>query len=237
MQSDIHAKDIMVRDVVTVSPMTTVMQVARTLVDRGLSGLPILGDGGQILGVVTEGDLLRRIETRTERQRSMWSRLFTSNSKLAAEYLKSHARRARDVMTAPVFVVEEYALLGEVAQLMDEQDIKRVPVLRAGKLVGIVSRRDLVRALLHVAESDGHSETMDKMIRDRLLAELHDQPWADITDWNIIVEDGVVQLWGCVASPEARDAIRVAAENTPGVRLVADHMWTPVRPLCRFASS
>ena len=102
MQSDIHAKDIMVRDVVTVSPMTTVMQVARTLVDRGLSGLPILGDGGQILGVVTEGDLLRRIETRTERQRSMWSRLFTSNSKLAAEYLKSHARRARDVMTAPV---------------------------------------------------------------------------------------------------------------------------------------
>ena len=184
----------------------------------------------QLVGIVTEGDLLRRSETGTERQHSRWSEWFSPNSRLAAEYIKSHARRLADIMTRDVVNVSELATLGEIADLMEARRIKRVPVVHDGKLVGIVSRADLLR-ILASGGANLPDDDRDRPIRSRLLAELRKQKWANPNELDIIVSDGVVYFWGVVGSEEERRALRVAAENTPGVRGIEDHTISgPLRP-------
>lgn len=224
-----HAAEVMAKDVVTVGPDTTVEELARLMINRHISGLPVVDPDGCVLGIVTEGDLLRRVEVHTDSHSKTWRDLFASNAGLATDYLKSHARKARDLMTAPVVGVTEDALLAEIADLMEQRHIKRVPVLREGRLVGMISRIDLIRVLASGGAPDFATEMADRMIRDRLLAELHEQRWAEFNDANVIVTDGVVHLWGVVASATERAAMRVAAENIPGVRAVADHLTTGVR--------
>ena len=142
-----RARDVMVRAVATTTPETTVEKVARLMINLRISGVPVLDRNGQLAGIVTEGDLLRRAETGTERRRSRWSQWFSPNSRLAAEYIKSHARRVEDVMTREVVRVGELASLDEIAQLMETKRIKRVPVVHDGKIVGIVGRADLFQVL------------------------------------------------------------------------------------------
>jgi CBS domain-containing protein len=223
-----HAAEVMAKDVVTVGPDTTVEELARLMINRHISGLPVVDKSGCVLGIVTEGDLLRRVEVHTDSHSKTWRDLFASNAGLATDYLKSHARKARDLMTAPVVGVTEDALLAEIADLMERRHIKRVPVLREGRLVGMISRIDLIRVLASGGAPDFATEMADRMIRDRLLTELHEQRWAEFNDANVIVTDGVVHLWGVVASATERAAMRVAAENVPGVRAVADHLTTGV---------
>ena len=223
-----HAAEVMAKDIVTVGPDTTVEELARLMINRHISGLPVVDQGGCVLGIVTEGDLLRRVEVHTDSHSKTWRDLFASNAGLATDYLKAHARKARDLMTAPVVGVTEDALLAEIADLMERRHIKRVPVLREGRLVGMISRIDLIRVLASGGAPDFATEIADRMIRDRLLAELHEQRWAEFNDANVIVTDGVVHLWGVVASATERAAMRVAAENVPGVRAVADHLTTGV---------
>jgi CBS domain-containing protein len=217
-----RARDVMVRAVATTTPETTVEKVAGLMINLRISGVPVLDRNGQLVGIVTEGDLLRRAETGTERQRSRWSEWFSANSRLAAEYIKSHARRVEDVMTREVVTVGELADLGEIAELMETRHIKRIPVVHDGKIVGIVSRADLLQVLASGGATTA-DENSDRLIRERLLAELRTQEWASPAEANVVVSDGVVHFWGTVGSEEERTALRVVAENIPGVRGIEDH--------------
>lgn len=217
-----RARDVMVRAVATTTPETTVEKVARLMINLRISGVPVLDRNGRLVGIVTEGDLLRRAESGTERPRSCWSEWFSANSRLAAEYVKSHARRVEDVMTREVVSVGELATLGEIAELMETRRIKRVPVVHDGKIVGIVSRADLLQVLASGGATTA-DENSDRLIRERLLAELRKQEWANSAESNVVVSDGVVHFWGTVGSEEERTALRVVAENIPGVRAIEDH--------------
>jgi CBS domain-containing protein len=197
----------MVSAVVTASPDTTVEVLARLMINLRISGVPVLDKDGRLVGMVTEGDLLRRVEIGTERHRPRWSEPFSSNSRLAAEYVKSHATRVADVMTREVFSVDETATLGEIADLLEAKKIKRVPVTHDGKVVGVVSRADLLKVIAS-GGAGTENEEQDQTIRRLLLA---------------VVTDGVVHLWGIIRSEDERRALRVAAENIPGVRGVEDH--------------
>ena len=217
-----RARDVMVRAVATATPETTVEALARLMINLRLSGVPVMDRDGRLVGIVTEGDLLRRVETGTERHRPRWSEPFSSNSRLAAEYVKSHAKRVADIMTREVFSVEETATLGEIADLLETKQIKRVPVVHDGKIVGIVSRADLLQVLASGGAKTADEE-QDGAIRRQLLAELREQQWADASEDRVVVSDGVVHLWGTVGSADERRALRIAAENTPGVRAIEDH--------------
>jgi len=221
-ESRMRARDVMYRAVATTTPETTVEEVARLMINLRISGVPVLDKNGQLVGIVTEGDLLRRVETGTERRRSPWSEWFSANSRMAADYIKSHARRVEDVMTREVVSVEELASLGEIAELMETKRIKRVPVVHDGKIVGIVSRADLLQVLASGGAASADEES-DRLIRDRLLAELRRQEWANSAEGNVVVSEGVVHFWGTVGSEEERRALRVVAENIPGVRGIEDH--------------
>jgi CBS domain-containing protein len=217
-----RARDVMVRAVVTTSPDTAVEKLARLMINLRISGVPVLDGDGRLVGIVTEGDLLRRAETGTERHRSRWSELFSSNSRLAAEYIKSHAKRVADIMTREVVSIDEMATLAEIADLLETKQIKRVPVVHDGRIVGIVSRADLLQVLASggVKTAD---EDRDRTIRDQLLTKLRSKKWADASEGRVVVSDGVVHFWGIVGSEAERKALRVAAENTPGVLGIEDH--------------
>src|SRR5271166_2443120 len=216
-----RARDVMVRAVATTSPDTAVEALARLMINLRVSGVPVLDRDGRLVGIVTESDLLRRVETGTERHRPRRSEPFSSNSRLVAEYIKSHAKRVVDIMTPEVFSVEEMATLGEIADLLETKHIKRVPVVHDGKIVGIVSRADLLKVLANGGTKTAHEE-QDRTIRAQLLAELREQK--DASEGRVVVSDGVVHLWGIVGSENERRALRIAAENIPGVRGVEDRM-------------
>ena len=226
-----RASDVMVRAVVTVSPDTTVEALARLMINLRIGGVPVLEKDGVLVGIVSEGDLLRRVEIETERHRPRWSEQFSSNSQRATEYIKSHARRVRDIMTREVFTVEAAATLGEIADLLEARKIKRVPVVHDGKVVGIVSRADLLKVLASGGIGTPDEEA-DRTIRLQLLVELRDQNWTDTTEDRVVVAKGIVHLWGLVRSEEERRALRIAAENTLGVRGIEDHTeLAPARPV------
>ena len=225
-----RAIDVMTSQIVTATPQTTVQDAAKLMINNRISGLPIVDADRQLVGIITEGDLLRRAETGTERQRSGWSEWFSPNSRLAGEFIKSHARRVADVMSGDLVSATELATLGEIADLMEAKRIKRVPILHDGKLVGIVSRADLLRVLAS-GGANLPDDDRDGLIRSRLLADLRKQRWANCSESDIVVSDGVVHFWGVVRSEEERKALRIAAENTPGVRGVEDHTISgPLRP-------
>jgi CBS domain-containing protein len=225
-----RARDVMVRAAATASPDTTVDELARLMINLRISGVPILDKEGHLVGIVTEGDLLRRVEIGTGRHRQRWSEPFSSNSRLAAEYVESHAKWVADIMMREVFRVDETVTLRGIADLLEAKKIKRVPVAQDGKIVAIVSRADLLKVL-----ASGGIETADDgrdhAIRSQLLAELRDQKWADTSGDRVVVTDGVVHFWGIVGSEEERRALRIAAENTPGVRGIEDHTeFAPAQP-------
>lgn len=220
-----QAADIMSAPVVSVDPDTSVKEIAALLFEKRISGVPVL-DEGRLVGLVSEGDLLHRHEIGTDRRArtgSWWLRMF-SVEPTPAEYVKSHARRARDVMTRDVVTVAPDTAVAEIATLLESHGIKRVPVMRDGQLVGIVSRANLVQALAGVhPDAIRVTPPVDQAIRGRLLAELQRQSWWRQMTSNVIVTDGVVHYFGTVQSDDQQDAARVAAENIPGVRGVEDH--------------
>jgi len=218
-----RAKDIMTIRCITVSPSTTVSEVARTLLKHHISAVPVVDDAGGVVGIVSEGDLIRRVEAGTDtKPRSWWLRAVVSPETLAGEYVKSHAKKARDVMTSPAVTVTEDTAVADIATLLESRQIKRVPVVRGGKPVGIVSRANLLQAL---AAGDGVAlpAASDDEIRHRLTAALAKQPWASVGSTNVTVAKGVVTLWGIVESAAEKQATRVAAEAIPGVVQVVDH--------------
>jgi CBS domain-containing protein len=217
------ARDVMVSPVVTVKASASVKELAKLLVERRISAVPVVDDAGKVVGIVTEGDLLHRCEADTERRRCWWLIGLTDEETLAAEYVKAHARKVADVMTSKVITATPDTPLHALASLLETNAIKYVPIVNDGQLVGIVSRANLVQV---VASARGESDIApsDAGIREKLLAHLQQQPWARVWLLNIIVNDGVVDLWGVARSDAERKAIRVAAESRPGVRAVNDNL-------------
>jgi CBS domain-containing protein len=224
------ATDIMTSPVITVGPRTPVSKVAALLAKHRISAVPVV-DHGALVGLVSEADLLHRHEIGTERPAAAstgWRRFFTA-PRSAAEYTKSHAGRAGDVMTSNVVCIGADTTVEEIVALLEERNVKRLPVLRAGEVVGIVSRADIVRALAKAQGKKTARPGNDEAIRRRLIAELGRQPWWRSPFSNILVDDGVVHYWGIIDprdERDERDAARVAAENVPGVRAVKDHRVT-----------
>ena len=231
-----RAMDVMTTNVITVDPNTSVQALATLLSERGISGVPVV-DSDKLIGIVSEGDLLHRAETgtdrRTERRRSRWLDAIGSDQEAARDYVKAHGRTVREIMTREVITVSDTTDLADIATLLETKRIRRVPVLRDGKLVGIVSRANLVRALaMTKSEAAIEADSDDRTIREKLLAELKGQEWVHMWAADIIVRDRVVHLWfSDDRSEEERHALRVAAENIPGVRQVDEHIVpAPVFP-------
>lgn len=219
------ARDLMTTNVVTVKPDTKVRDVAALMLEKHISGVPVLDDNGKLVGMISEGDLLRRPELGTEKHRRRWLAFFSRADEQAREFTKSHALRAGDVMTKQVLHVAEGTPLGDVVGLMEKHRVKRLPVLSKGKLVGIVSRVDLIRALAtRQAEPMPPPPDSDATIRAVMNDVLKNQDWALSAVVNVVVSDGVVHLWGVIDSDEQRQALRVAAENIPGVTAVEEHL-------------
>ncbi|HUB45233.1 MAG TPA: CBS domain-containing protein [Acetobacteraceae bacterium] len=224
-----RAADVMTANVITVEPDTTVQALAILLSERAISGAPVVDAAGRLVGIVSEGDLLHRIELGTDatepRKRSWWLEDFAAAH--ARDYVKAHGRTVADIMTRDVVVVTEQTDLGEVATLLETNRIKRVPVMRGETIVGIISRSNLVRALgaAHAPAVSATSED-DRIIRAKLFAELQKQDWgSNIWAQDIIVNGAVVHLWFTAdEAHETREAARVAAESIPGVRGVEVHI-------------
>ena len=226
------AADVMTTDVVCVDPDTPVQSIAQMLYTRRISGVPVVDADGAVVGVVSEGDLIGHASVVGERRRSWWLGVFGDESASARDYVKTHGRTARDVMTADVVTVEEAATLADVADLLQRHRIKRVPVVRGGKLVGIVTRGNLLQGLASLKPPPQPAEGADdQTIRTRVMDALRSQPWAHLID--VQVENGIVHLHGTYQSDDERRALQIAVENVPGVKGVEEHLrpWSsaPIR--------
>ncbi|WP_322047347.1 CBS domain-containing protein [Paraburkholderia sp. J67] len=222
-----QASDIMTTEVVSVPISASVFDAANLMATHHISGLPVIGEDGKIAGMVSEGDLLHRVETGTGKpQRSWLAEFLYSTRRLATEYLKEHALKISDVMTENVVSVLPTTPLAEVADLLQQHHIKRVPVVVDGKVLGIVSRSNLVRALAQSAHGRSDALASDEALRQHVLQMLDGHRWAMAAE-NVVVKDGVVHLWGTVTSEEERRAICVSAERVMGVKGVEDHLGYP----------
>jgi CBS domain-containing protein len=217
-----NALDVMTQSIVSVRPEASVLAAARLMLEHKVSGLPVVDADGALVGVITEGDFLRRAEIGAERRRPRWIEFFTGPGQLAEEYIQASGRRVRDIMSAQVCTATEATSLREIAQLMETRGVKRLPVMRGSEIVGIVTRADLMRAVVSLAE-DSEAPVDDADIQCRLEAELKRQPWAVPASMiKVSVKDGVVELAGVVRDVRQRQALRIAAEGIPGVRSVSD---------------
>jgi CBS domain-containing protein len=214
--------DVMTWGAITVEPDASVARAVRLMLQNKISGLPVVDGEGQLVGMVTEGDFLRRGELGTQRQRPRWLEFLLGPGRLAAEYVRSSGQKVDEVMTIEPWTVTLETPLDEVVRLMERHRIKRLPVVQDGKLVGIVSRANLLHALASVAHEVKAPAGDDATIREQILAECAKQSWA--THVNVVVRDGVVGLWGVITDERERQAFIVAAENVPGVKAVHDHL-------------
>jgi len=219
------AADVMISNVVTVGPDASVQDVAAILIRNHISAVPVVGPGGNILGIVSEGDLIHRAEAGTEVSRSWWLDLLTSDEVRAAEFAKSHARKVADVMTRKVVTAAPDTPLSEIAGLLEKNGIKRLPIVKDGKLVGLVSRKNLLQALASLRmEQVPASAPSDTDLRAKIMAQLDAQTWVRPALINVVVRDGTVELYGMVTNQAEKKAVRVLAEATPGVRAVNDNL-------------
>ena len=218
------ASDIMTPDVISADPNATVLQAARYMLQHHISGLPVIDKSGALVGILSEGDFLRRRETYTDRRPSRWLEFLMGPGKLAAEYTHTHGSKVSEVMTTKVHAIIEDTPLEKIVELMERYRIKRVPVLREKKVVGIVTRANLMHAMVSLARGESKAMTSDAAIRQKLLAELKREKWALASMINVVVHEGVVELWGMIVDDRQREALVVAAENIPGVRDVKDHL-------------
>ncbi len=223
-----NAADIMTKPVISVAPEATIAEAARLMLQHRISGLPVVDGSGAVVGVVSEGDLLRRAELGTERHRPRWIELLIGPGRLARDYVEAHASKVSEVMTQDVLSVTPQETLPEIVRLMEKRRIKRLPVIEAGRLVGIVSRANLVRALVQnltrPAATDAAGTSTDAEIRDRILLEISKEPWGPCSSVNVAVKNGVAELHGTITDERERTALQVVAENVPGVNSVRDRL-------------
>ena len=223
------AADIMTSSVVTIAEDATVNEAAQLMLEHRISALPVLNCSGILVGIVSEGDLVRRAEMGTERTRPWWLELLTSKRRLAAEYVKSHAHTIRDVMTRNLITAAPDTPISQIARLLEKHAIKRVPITDGDKLVGIVSRANVVQGIAALKpEASVAPSPNDRVIRESILEAIKKAPWRPCL-WNVTVSNGVVDLWGVTESSEEKTAVGTTAENTPGVVLVNNNLIVVAR--------
>jgi CBS domain-containing protein len=227
-------RDIMSPRVISIAPDSGVLEAVRVMLQNHVSGLPVIDRSGALVGVVTEGDFLRRSETGTERKRPRWLEFLLGPSRLADEYVRTHSRSVKDVMTPEPITIAEDAGLDEAVQIMESCRIKRLPVMRGGKVVGIVSRANLLHALVSLAANAPPPAMTDVAIREALLAQFENLTWAPAALVDPVVRDGVVELWGTITEEAQREALKVCAANIPGVKSVVSHL-TWIEPMSGMA--
>jgi CBS domain-containing protein len=210
--------------VVSIDSEASILQAVRLMLQNGISGLPVVDDAERVIGIISEGDLLRRAEIATERQRSRWLEFLAGPGRLAEDYVRAHARKVHEVMTNKVATISEDTPLDEIVHLMERRRIKRLPVTRDQRLVGIVTRANHIRALAVMAREAAPGPADDAQIRTRILAELERQPWARMVGQDVLVRKGVIDFWGVVSDEKQREAVTVLAENIPGVKEVRNHL-------------
>ncbi len=227
-----QVKDVMTKNVISVAASDPVLTAARLMLQNRISGLPVVDAAGKLVGVVTEGDFLRRGELGTQRRRPKWLEFLVGPGRLATEYVHSSGRKVEDIMTPEPYSVADGDLLETVVDVMERHRVKRLPVMRNGQMIGIISRANLMHALASLARDVPPAAKDDAAIREQILAGLSKQPWAP--QINVVVKDGVVELWGTIMDDRERGACVVAAENVAGVKRVHDHMvW--VEPMSGMA--
>jgi CBS domain-containing protein len=224
-----RAKDIMTPYAITVGPEAKVAEIAKLMLERRISAVPVVDEGMRVLGIISEGDLIRRHEIGTgEARRSWWLNFFAEPDRLARQYTKSHAAKARDIMSTPAITVDENASVNEIAETLEKNHIKRVPVVRGTRLLGIVSRANVVQMIASAKRIEIPYAAGDETIRRHVREAVEKQPWGNLGTTNVTVNDGLVEFWGTVGSEAERTAFRVAAESIAGVKAVKDHR--AVRP-------
>jgi CBS domain-containing protein len=216
-----RAHQVMNRQVVTVTPETSIVDAADIMLRQRISGLPVIDGAGRLVGVVSEGDFIRRAEIGAEKTRGGWLALLTGSG--AADAVRAHGRTVGEIMTATPFTIVEDTPLAEVAHMMEAHGIKRLPVLRGDRLVGIVTRSDLLQAVARLARTTSAPATGDERIRERVIRALQANEWLPF-GLEAIVRDGVVHLSGIISDERCRQAALVAAEAVDGVRAVHDHL-------------
>jgi CBS domain-containing protein len=227
-----RVSDVMTRNVVSIRSDDTILKAARLMLQNRISGLPVVNAEGGLVGMVTEGDFLRRTETGTSRRRPKWIEFVLGPGRLAEEFTRTSGRKVDEVMTQDPVTIGEDVSLATAVELMERKRIKRLPVIRDGNIVGIISRANLVRAIVSSAGDSKAPAGGDAAIRDQILAAFVAQPWAPRID--VTVKDGVVDLWGTITDDRERKACVVVAENVGGVKKVRDHIvW--VEPMSGMA--
>jgi CBS domain-containing protein len=217
----------MVSAVISVRPTARVEEVAGILLANRISAVPVIDEEGKLIGIASEGDLLRRVEAGTERRRSWWLEYLTGKQVLAAEYVKTHSHKVTDVMTRSVITAKPETSLAEIARLLERNRIKRVPIVQNGKVVGIVSRANLLQALASMpTESMTSPQADDSQIRENVLSRLNAELWRP-SMLNVTVHEGTVDLWGFVTSDDEKKAARIAIEGIGGVKAINDHLTIP----------
>lgn len=216
-----RAQDIMTQEVISIAPHATVEEAAALMIKERISGLPVINGERELVGIVTEGDLLRRAEAGTQPGRPHWLQVLFSRNRLAEEYVRSHSRRIADLMTTDVATAPEDADLRDVVEIMQRRQINRVPIVREGRVVGIVTRANLLYALTVTPTMPVAAE--DRAIKQAICAELRDRAWS-ARQLQISVHQGVVDIWGLITDERQREAMHVAIENVSGVKRIRDHL-------------
>jgi CBS domain-containing protein len=227
-----QVKDVMTRNVVSIGVDEPILKAARLMLQNRISGLPVLDVDGELVGIVTEGDFLRRGELGTQRRRPKWLEFFIGSGRLADEYVHSSGRRVDEIMTTDPFTVSENDALEKVVEVMEQRHVKRLPVMRSRRMVGIVSRANLMHALASLSREAQPTAIKDSAIREEIAAAFAQQNWAPRV--NVVVKDGVAELWGTITDERERQGLIVAAENVRGVKQVHDHLvW--IEPISGLA--
>lgn len=215
-------RDVMTPNVISVRPEDTVVAAAQLMLQKSISGVPVIDSSGALVGMLTEGDFLRRGELGTTRHRPKWLEFLIGPGRLAQEYVHSSGKKVAEVMTPDPYTVTEDEALEKVVALMERRRIKRLPVMRGDRVVGIVSRANLMYALASLARSTPAAPGDDTAIRNRILDTLGKQHWA--LGANVVVKDGVAEVWGTIMDEREREACIVEIENVDGVKAVHDHL-------------
>ncbi|WP_315704516.1 MULTISPECIES: CBS domain-containing protein [unclassified Bradyrhizobium] len=218
-----RAHQIMTRPVITVTPETSIVEAANVMLQRHVSGLPVVDGGGKLVGVVSEGDFIRRSEIGTGRKRGRWLRFILGPGKSAADFVHEHGRKVSEVMTKTPLTITEDTALAEIVDIMEKNHVKRLPVTRGDLVVGIVSRANLLQAVASLARQVPDPTADDDHIRNRVIDTLEKNDWCPF-GLSVIVKDGIVHLSGVITEERSRQAAMVAAENVDGVKKVHDHL-------------
>ncbi|ESY77384.1 CBS domain-containing protein [Mesorhizobium opportunistum] len=220
-----QAEAIMSKPVICTDPSASIAEVAGLMLSKKISGLPVISGDGTLVGIVSEGDFLQRGELGTQQKRSRWLELLVSPGKAADEYVRANGRRIEEVMSDSVVTASPAASLAEIVDLMMHHHVKRIPIVKSRRVVGIITRSDIVRALLSLLPDAEPTAIDDQRIRQSIIAELAKQKWAGKALINVMVDKGVAKLSGAIFDERERQAAIVAAENVAGVRFVEDNLF------------